>query len=101
VPKESMEFTQREVKTINLAIKFVNNWYWIKWGILISSIIMFSISYYLISSTNDTLSDHLLIVSILLSTYLARNWARPTKDSLLLKLVRASSAHNKPFKQDK
>ena len=43
------------------------------------------------------LGDNLFIVSLLLSIYLGQNWARPTKDSLLLKLVRANSALSTNF----
>ena len=99
--KETMEFNQAEVKVINSSIKFVNSWVWLRWGFLVLSSILFVLSFYLIPTTGNVWGNNLHIFSVLIFIYLSRNWSKPTKESLLLKLVAASSAHNKPLKQDK
>ena len=90
-----MEFNQAEVKVINSSIKFVNSWVWLRWGFLVLSSILFVLSFYLIPTTGNVWGNNLHIFSVLIFIYLSRNWSKPTKESLLLKLVAASSAHNK------
>ena len=99
--KETMEFNQAEVKVINSSIKFVNSWVWLRWGFLVLPSILFVLSFYLVPTTGNVWDNNLHIFSVLIFIYLSRNWSKPTKESLLLKLVAASSAHNKPLKQDK
>ena len=96
-----MEFNQAEVKVINSSIKFINSWVWLRWGFLVLSSILFVLSFYLVPTTGNVWGNNLHIFSVLIFIYLSRNWSKPTKESLLLKLVTASSAHNKPLKQDK
>ena len=95
-----MEFNQAEVKVINSSIKFVNRWVWIRWAFLVLSSILLALSFYLVSIADNVWGNNLHIFSVLIFIYLSRNWSKPTKEALLLKLVKASSAH-KPFKQDK
>ena len=95
-----MEFNQAEVKVVNFAIKWVNNWNWIKWAILVLSSTMLVLSFYITPTVSNLWSNNLHIISILLFVYLSRNWSRPTKEALLLKLVKASSAHNKQINKD-
>jgi len=85
-----MDFSQSEVKTINQSIKFVNQWVWYKWVLLLTSVILISFTAFLVSSTNY--GKYAWLVSLLIGLllgYLSRNWEKPKKEALLLRLLQS------------
>jgi len=83
-----MEFSQPEVKIINESIRFVNRWYWYKYVLLVTLILLIYFCGFLIFSSVHALYSSLIGVPTgLIIGYLARNWSAPKKETLLLKLV--------------
>jgi hypothetical protein len=98
-----MEFSQPEVRIINESIKFVNRWHWYKYVLVATLIPMtYSAGFFIFSDRNDSRLSGVLSLAIGFTIgYLFRNWSKPKKETLLLKLVKAQNAPNKPLKQDK
>ena len=85
-----MEFSQPEVKIINESIRFVNRWYWYKYVLLVTLMLLIYFCGFLIFSSEHARFSSLIGVPIgLIIGYLARNWAAPKKEALLLKLVQS------------
>jgi len=88
-----MEFSQPEVKIINESIRFVNRWRWYKYVLLTTLISLIYLFVYLTFNESDGRLSSLLSVPIgLIIGYLARNWSRPQKEALLLKLVKTNKS---------
>lgn len=95
-----MDFSQSEIRTINNSIKFVNSWYWFRWVLVITLLILIVLVESLISDRSNINFSGLLSVPIgLILGYLLRNWSKPKKESLLLKLVNEQSTSNKALKR--
>jgi len=85
-----MDYSQPEVKIINQSIKFVNRWHWYKYVLLVTLILLIYFCGYLFFSSDYTRFSSLIGVPTgLIIGYLARNWSKPKKEVLLLKLVKA------------
>ena len=86
-----MDFSQSEIRTINNSIKFVNSWYWFRWVLVITLLILIVLVESLISDRSNINFSGLLSVPIgLILGYLLRNW---------LKLVNEQSTSNKALKR--
>lgn len=95
-----MDFSQSEIRTINNSIKFVNSWYWFRWVLVITLLILIVLVESLISDRSNINFSGLLSVPMgLILGYLLRNWSKPKKESLLLKLVNEQSTSNKALKR--